>query len=124
MKTTFIDALEEKLNDPSLGITELYLLLDQSIGYFKELKLKMALEDPSLHEEALIEIVELKTILANKMREICQKSGLSFQELSQMASDPKKMTAEQWKLVQEIKGKLEQFKSPSSDKPKQRRSYV
>ncbi|MBY0529685.1 MAG: hypothetical protein K2P51_05780 [Rhabdochlamydiaceae bacterium] len=81
-------------------------LFKESISFFEHLNYQLKNGTYDEKHEALGMMSELYAEMNAQTQRICQKTGMSEEQLATFADNPNNFTAEQWQSVQETKAKM------------------
>src|SRR5690242_415073 len=107
MKNSYLDLLKETFQDASIMNPEkVKRLAQETPKFFQEMQAKFFSKDPKLKEEAEQVLVEAKEMLETQMEKLLQLTGLTVEELTALAKDPKQITEEEQEALAEMKKSL------------------
>lgn len=124
---SFLDVLNETLGDPGIDAEKLHDLMNQTVLFLQDIKVKALSKDPKLVEEAMRETVKMHKILQTRIESLCAETGLSPQELSLLGADTSKMNPDQARLIETLNEKFDSIKknqAGTSSKPTRLRTYA
>lgn len=81
-------------------------VFSKCIGLFDAIKLVLATGAPEEKKNALKLMTEMYTALNSKTQAICEKTGLTPDQLTAFTEDSKNFSPQQWELMQDTKNKL------------------
>ncbi len=81
-------------------------LFKESVSFFEHLNYQLKNGTYDEKHEALNMMSELYTEMTAQTQRICQKTGMSEEQLATFAENPNNFTPEQWRSVQETKEKM------------------
>ena len=114
-------------------------VFEDSVEYFERFKHILLNGTPEEKKIAMERVAILKRKIEEETKQICEKTGLSEEQLSQYSNNSKNFTDEQWHAIESAKEKLEEGvsevkkmvgkeksdkesgPSPSSDAPKKKK---
>lgn len=121
MSTNLIDFLKETMGDPSqLTPEKMKKLVEETMKFFQEIQGKFDSKDPKAKEEALATASELKQALEVQMEALMKQTGMDSSQLSALA-DTANYTSEEKEALDDMKMKLQEFRSSDSAKTAPRR---
>ena len=107
-KSKYLETLNNTFKDGSSKDT-LLNLMDETVGFFRDLRSKMESNDPKDQEEAFAETMELKSLLESKIQSLCEMTGLNLNELAALSKNLNQMTPEEKDAVEAAQEKLKEF---------------
>ena len=81
-------------------------VFEDALAYFERFRSVMIHGSPEEKKEALEKVMQLKTKIEEETKRVCEKTGLTPDQLMAYSNDPKNFSSEQWKTIQETKKKL------------------
>lgn len=118
MNTALIDLLKDTVKEPGhLNIEKMKGLVEETMRFFNDLQVKFDSKDPKKREEALQAASDLKLALEEQMDSLTARTGL---DLARLAADFSLYTPEEKEAVEDMRAKLQIFKSPNKPSPKKR----
>jgi hypothetical protein len=106
IRDEFTKLMEEFSQGASGGQVDLKSIFKRSVEFFEHLKELIKSGTPEEKKEALQVMTEMYQQMQAETEKICQKTGMSPEQLNAFASDPKNFSPEQYKEVQEAKDEL------------------
>lgn len=83
-------------------------VFEDSVEYFERFKYVMMNGTPEEKKEAVKKVMILKKKIEEETKRVCEKTGLTPQQLAAYSSDPKNFSSEQWNAIEGAKKKLEE----------------
>lgn len=83
-------------------------VFEDSVEYFERFKYVMMNGSPEEKKEAVKKVMILKRKIEEETKRVCDKTGLSPQQLAEYSSNPKNFSPEQWNAIEGAKKKLEE----------------
>lgn len=83
-------------------------VFEDSVEYFERFKYVMMNGTPEEKKEAVKKVMILKKKIEEETKRVCEKTGLSPEQLAAYSSDPKNFSPEQWNAIEGAKKKLEE----------------
>ena len=112
MNENFITKLQETFGDlKQLSPEKLKSLVQETLGVFETLQVKLVSKDPAEREEGLRMAMQLKEAFEKQAEKICTSVGMSPSELSAYIENSAHFTPKEWEPVNEIKRELDSFKN-------------
>jgi len=81
-------------------------VFSQSLAFFEHLKEKIATGDPEEKKEAIAMMSEMYNKMMEETKKICERSGMSEEQLLSFAENPSNFAPEQWQKIQESRDKI------------------
>jgi hypothetical protein len=81
-------------------------LFAETFTFFEHLNLQLKNGTPDEKTDALRMMNEMHAELTRETKRICERSGLSEEQLEVSSENPSNYSPEQWKLIQEAKAKM------------------
>ena len=81
-------------------------VFEDAVEYFERFRHIMKSGNPEEKKKALEEMLVMKKTLEEETQRVAQKTGLSEEQLAQLANDPKNFSSEQWEAIQNTQNKL------------------
>lgn len=82
-------------------------VFEDSVEYFERFKHIMVNGTPEEKKKAVEKVMILKKRIEEETKRICEKTGMSEDQLAQYSSNPKNFTDDQWHAIEDAKKKLE-----------------
>ena len=82
-------------------------VFEDSVEYFERFKHIMVNGTPEEKKKAVEKVMILKKRIEEETKRICEKTGMTEEQLAQYSSNPKNFTGEQWNAIEGAKKKLE-----------------
>ena len=95
----------------NLNMDKFHVLLQETIKVFTNLNERTQSEDPKVREEALVEATTLKDTFQTQADTICQKLGLSPEQISSFAETGPNFSAAEWERLGGLKQEMDEFKT-------------
>lgn len=83
-------------------------VFEDSVEYFERFKYVMMNGTPEEKKEAVKKVMILKKKIEEETKRVCEKTGLSPEQLASYSSDPKNFSPEQWNAIEGAKKRLEE----------------
>ena len=83
-------------------------VFEDSVEYFERFKYIMMNGTPEEKKEAVKKVMILKRKIEEETKRVCDKTGLTPQQLAAYSNDPKNFSPEQWNAIEGAKKKLEE----------------
>lgn len=83
-------------------------VFEDSVEYFERFKYMMMNGTPEEKKEAVKKVMILKKKIEEETKRVCEKTGLSPEQLAAYSSDPKNFSPDQWNAIEGAKKKLEE----------------
>lgn len=83
-------------------------VFEDSVEYFERFKYVMMNGTTEEKKEAVKKVMILKKKIEEETKRVCEKTGLSPEQLAAFSSDPKNFSSEQWNAIEGAKKKLEE----------------
>ncbi|MCP5506477.1 MAG: hypothetical protein H7A38_06310 [Chlamydiales bacterium] len=83
-------------------------VFEDSVEYFERFKYVMMNGTPEEKKEAVKKVMILKKKIEEETKRVCEKTGLTPQQLAAYSSDPKNFSPDQWNAIEGAKKKLEE----------------
>lgn len=96
-------------------------VFEDSVEYFERFKYVMMNGTPEEKKEAVKKVMILKQKIEEETKRVCDKTGLTPQQLAAYSSDPKNFTSEQWNAIEGAKKKLDEGVGSLKDAAKEPR---
>jgi len=87
---------------------KLHEVFEDSVEYFERFKHIMVTGTPEEKKQAVERVMNLKKRIEEETKTICERTGMSEEQLSQFSNDPKNFSSDQWESIRSAKSKLEQ----------------
>jgi hypothetical protein len=112
MTAEFINILADTFeNIDGLNLDKLRKLTEETVVFVQSLQDKLGSKDPAVQEEAKSTALELKQYIEQQMARLAEKSGLSYEDLMQMANNPEfKMDA--WGALHKLEDEMVSKETP------------
>lgn len=111
MTTQYLETLKETFSDPkNFSAEKLQGLIQETVGYFREMQEKLASKDPAAREEALKAALEMKQALESQMETICELTGLDPAQLSSLGDDTSRMGPSEKQAFETVKEQLKELR--------------
>jgi len=78
----------------------------QSFAFFDHLNIQLQKGSQEEKKEALMMMSEMYTQMMQETKKICEKTGMSEEQLSSYAENPNNFSPEQWASIQEARNKM------------------
>ena len=82
-------------------------VFEDSVEYFERFKYIMLNGSKEEKKEAVKRVMMLKQKIEEETQKVCQKTGMSLDQLTAFSNNPKNFTEDQWHAIEEAKKKLE-----------------
>ena len=82
-------------------------VFEDSVEYFERFKHIMKEGTPDQQKKAMERVVVLKKKIEEETKRVCEKTGMTPEQLMEYAEDPKNFSPEQWSAISSTKKKLE-----------------
>lgn len=82
-------------------------VFEDSVEYFERFKHVMVSGTKEEKEEAVKKVMLLKQKIAEESQNVCEKTGMTPEQLSAYSNNPKNFSEDQWNAIEEAKKKLE-----------------
>ena len=86
----------------------LQTVFEDSVEYFERFKHILLHGTPEEKQKAMERVAILKRKIEEETKQICEKTGLTEEQLSQYSNNSKNFTDEQWHAIESAKEKLEE----------------
>ncbi len=83
-------------------------VFEDSVEYFERFKYVMMNGTSEEKKEAVKKVMILKRKIEEETKRICDKTGLTPQQLAAYSNDPKNFSSDQWTAIEGAKKKLEE----------------
>lgn len=83
-------------------------VFEDSVEYFERFKHVMLNGTPEEKKEAVNKVVILKRKIEEETKRVCDKTGLTPEQLAAYSNDPKNFSKEQWNAIEGAKKKLDE----------------
>ena len=104
----YFDTLNKVFNGQTLPSQEEVLgLLDETLGFFRQIKTKLESTNPDEQQAAFEETMEMKRILESKMQSLAEQTGLNLTELAAFVENPNNMSEQERNTLEAVKTKLQ-----------------
>lgn len=90
-------------------------VFEDSVEYFERFKYIMMNGTPEEKKEAVKKVMILKRKIEEETKRVCDKTGLTPQQLAAYSNDPKNFSPEQWNAIEGAKKKLDEGVSSLKD---------
>ena len=89
---------------------ELHLqdVFEDSVEYFERFKYTMVHGTPEEKKEAVQKVMVMKKRIEAETKKICERTGMSEEQLATYAKNPKNFSPDQWETIADAKKKLEE----------------
>lgn len=87
--------------------TRLHEVFEDSVEYFERFKHIMVHGTPEEKKKAVERVMIMKKKIEEETKRVCEKTGLTEEQLAQFSTDPKNFSPEQWEAIEGAKKKLE-----------------
>ncbi len=81
-------------------------IFKQSLAFFEHLNVQLEKGSQDEKKEALMMMSEMYTQMMQETKKICEKTGMTEEQLSTYAENPSNFSSEQWNSIQEAKEKM------------------
>lgn len=98
-----IRAFEEGASGKTIDLRDVFA---QTMEFFEHLKEMLRTGNVDEKKEALKMMTELYQKMVEETKRVCERSGLSEEQLLAIAENPKNFTPDQWRLIEECKEKI------------------
>lgn len=78
----------------------------QSLAFFDHLNVQLQKGSQEEKKEALMMMSEMYTQMMQETKKICEKTGMSEEQLTSYAENPSNFSPEQWSSIQEARKKM------------------
>ncbi|MBS0652330.1 MAG: hypothetical protein JSR39_02260 [Verrucomicrobia bacterium] len=78
----------------------------QSLAFFEHLNVQLQKGSQEEKKEALMMMSEMYTQMMQETKKICEKTGMSEEQLTSYAENPSNFSPEQWSSIQEARKKM------------------
>lgn len=119
------DRIMEFFNlSPEEKESRLQEVFEDSVEYFERFKYIMMNGTPEEKKKAVEKVMILKEKIEEETKRVCEKTGMTPQQLAEYSKNPKNFSPEQWNAIEGAKKKLESGvgdipkKEGSAPKPK------
>lgn len=85
---------------------KLQTIFTDSVEYFARFKHIMQNGTPEEKKKATEKVMQLKKTIEKETSKVCEKTGMSLEELSDYSNNPKNYSKEQWGLIEKAKAQL------------------
>ena len=82
-------------------------VFEDSVEYFERFKHIMKEGTPDQQKKAMERVAVLKKKIEEETKRVCEKTGMTPEQLMEYAEDPKNFSPEQWSAISSTKKKLE-----------------
>ena len=82
-------------------------VFEDSVEYFERFKHIMMNGTPEEKKEAVERVMSMKKRIEDETKKICDKTGMSEEQLAQFSNDPKNFSPGQWEAIEKAKKKLD-----------------
>jgi len=82
-------------------------VFEDSVEYFERFKHIMTTGTPEEKKKAVERVMVMKKRIEEETKRICDKTGMSEEQLAQFSNDPKNFSSGQWEAIESAKKKLE-----------------
>jgi len=107
-KSNYLEKLKKTLEGGS-SKDALLGLMDETVGFFRDLRSKLESNDPKDQENAFEETMEIKKMLESKIQSLCEMTGMSFDQLAALSKNLNQMTPEERQSVETAQAKLQEI---------------
>jgi hypothetical protein len=81
-------------------------VFSQSLAFFEHLREQIAKGSDEERREAIAMMAEMYTRMMEDTKKICERSGMSEEQLLSFAENPSNFSPEQWQKIQESRDKI------------------
>ncbi|NGX51531.1 MAG: hypothetical protein K1060chlam2_01400 [Chlamydiae bacterium] len=97
-------------------------IFEDSVEYFERFKYIMINGTPEEKQKAVEKVMILKKKIEEETKRVCEKTGMTPDQLADYSNDPKNFSPEQWAAIDSAKKRLEgegkeAQKTPGEKKP-------
>ncbi len=96
-------------------------VFEDSVEYFERFKYVMMNGTPEEKKEAVKKVMILKRKIEEETKRVCDKTGLTPEQLAAYSNDPKNFSQEQWNAIEGAKKKLEEGVGSLKDATKEKK---
>lgn len=82
-------------------------VFEDSVEYFERFKHIMINGTPEEKKQAVERVMSMKKRIEEETKKICEKTGMTEQQLAQFSNDPKNFSPGQWEAIESAKKKLD-----------------
>jgi len=82
-------------------------IFEDSVAFFEHFKHVIETGTPEQKKEAIEKVTTMKNRIAAETQKVCEKTGMSEEELSKYARSPENFTSEQWETMEKSKEELD-----------------
>ena len=82
-------------------------VFEDSVEYFERFKHIMMNGTPEEKKEAVEHVMNMKKRIEAETKKICDKTGMTEEQLAQFSNDPKNFSPGQWEAIENAKKKLD-----------------
>lgn len=83
-------------------------IFKQSLAFFEDLNVQLKEGSEEDKKEALKMMSEMYSQMMNQTKKICEKTGMSEEQLASFAENPSNFSPDQWASMQEARNKMQQ----------------
>lgn len=96
-------------------------VFEDSVEYFERFKYIMMNGTPEEKKEAVKKVMILKRKIEEETKRVCDKTGLTPEQLAAYSNNPKNFSQEQWNAIEGAKKKLEEGVGALKDASKEKK---
>ncbi len=96
-------------------------VFEDSVEYFERFKYVIMNGTPEEKKEAVKKVMSLKRKVEEETKRVCDKTGLTTEQLAAYSNDPKNFSQEQWNAIKGAKKKLEEGVESFKDATKKKK---
>ncbi|WP_420422059.1 hypothetical protein [Simkania sp.] len=82
-------------------------VFEDSVEYFERFKHIMINGSPEEKKQAVERVMNMKKRIEEETKKICEKTGMTEEQLAQFSNDPKNFSPGQWEAIESAKKKLD-----------------
>lgn len=82
-------------------------IFDDSVEYFERFKHIMVNGTPEEKKKAIERVMVMKKRIEEETRRVCEKTGMSEEQIAQFSNNPKNFSTDQWESIENAKNRLE-----------------
>ncbi|MDN3508422.1 MAG: hypothetical protein P0S93_00050 [Candidatus Neptunochlamydia sp.] len=96
-------------------------VFEDSVEYFERFKYVMMNGTSEEKQEGVKKVMILKRKIEEETKRVCDKTGLTPEQLAAYSNDPKNFSQEQWNAIEEAKKKLDEGVGSLKDATKEKK---